>query len=249
MCEANHELCGVGMERATMTVDLNAGNISRRGNRKFKLLRFTLVELLVVVAIIGILAGLLLPVLAIARKSAKNAKCQGNLSQLSKGMAMFRHANNRKYPALWVGIKTNLLPYVGKQDKVFECPLDKGFKGTNDNLYKDDGGHSSYYYNYRFMSGMLQSMVNKPSETLIMGDATMCSYVQSNRYNSGTAPEVEFGDKMLWHDDSKPWANVFFGDGHSEYIEMIQKYDGATDSRLGPDWKFYALDFQKTKYL
>jgi len=43
---------------------------------------FTLVELLVVIAVIAILAGLLLPTLSRAKDSAKNINCESNLRQL-----------------------------------------------------------------------------------------------------------------------------------------------------------------------
>jgi prepilin-type processing-associated H-X9-DG protein/prepilin-type N-terminal cleavage/methylation domain-containing protein len=52
--------------------------------RKF----FTLVELLVVVAIIGILSSLLLPSLTKAKAKAMAAVCSSNLSSLGKGMYM-----------------------------------------------------------------------------------------------------------------------------------------------------------------
>lgn len=49
----------------------------------------TLVELLVVISIIGVLAGLLLPALGAARESARRSACMNNLSQIGKGLTVY----------------------------------------------------------------------------------------------------------------------------------------------------------------
>ncbi|WDE98961.1 type II secretion system protein [Lentisphaera profundi] len=59
---------------------------------------FTLIEILVVVAIIGILASLLMPVLGKARKTARNVLCMNNLRQLHLAIAMYADDNGGYVP-------------------------------------------------------------------------------------------------------------------------------------------------------
>jgi prepilin-type N-terminal cleavage/methylation domain-containing protein len=60
--------------------------------------KFTLIELLMVVVIIGILVSILAPSLAKARYNATNAICVSNLAQKARATFLFCQDNNNKYP-------------------------------------------------------------------------------------------------------------------------------------------------------
>lgn len=60
---------------------------------------FTLVELLVVVAIIGILVAMLLPAVQASRESARSVQCRNNLRQIGLGTMNFHDIHNSFPPA------------------------------------------------------------------------------------------------------------------------------------------------------
>src|SRR5688500_17277015 len=59
---------------------------------------FTLAELLIVIAIIGVLISILLPTLSSARRSANAAKCLAQLRDLGLAFQQYAQDNRRAFP-------------------------------------------------------------------------------------------------------------------------------------------------------
>ena len=94
---------------------------------------FTLVELLVVIAVIGILAGLLLPVLSNAKEAARKVYCANNLHQVALATFIYASDNKENIPIFWEWLHDRnrptdlttgrLYPYL-KSKQVYQCPTD-----------------------------------------------------------------------------------------------------------------------------
>jgi len=90
---------------------------------------FTLVELLVVVAIIGALISLLLPAVQAARAAARKTQCANNLRQIGIGIALFTNSHKGEFPRTYhAGADRSwiytLAPYLEKVDQIRICPED-----------------------------------------------------------------------------------------------------------------------------
>lgn len=80
-----------------MRQKINPVKFQNTFTKKNKLQKFTLIEVLVVVAIIGILASLLLPSLKKARDSSRRGVCVNNLKNISTSLLMYPDDNNQYF--------------------------------------------------------------------------------------------------------------------------------------------------------
>lgn len=165
-----------------------------RTNRLRRPAGFTLTELLVTIGIIALLASLLMPALAGARRKANQVKCLNDLRQVTMALTMYVSDHNGEYPMrrrapeAW---PLKLLPYY-KDPAVLWCPSDRlraGFNPGND-LTNRVNYRRSYILNafndyfratlsekdykrydlWQWNHGAPESAIRQPSDTIVLGE-------------------------------------------------------------------------------
>jgi len=102
-----------------------------------KRVKFTLIELLIVVAIIGILASILMPSLSKAREKGRQAVCISNQKQIASAVVMYAESevmpDHYQNPTMWYDV---LEPFTGdsKNNKVLMCPSQEYDETPNTNI-------------------------------------------------------------------------------------------------------------------
>lgn len=202
---------------------------------------FTLIELLLVVAIIMLLAGILLPALRTARASAQGIACLNKLKQCGIAVNFYLQDKNgfffdrlvnsdghvwyQAYPGAfayeYLGLKWAEGDYW--KNSLLDCPSKN--KGYSDRSMDYNYNMTLGIY-YTLWHGKVQS-IKKPAKTIVFGELNDYESGLPCRYYFGRWTTYDPGDTAIdWTTHGKG-SNILFVDGH------VSKVSG--ENRLNPE--------------
>jgi prepilin-type N-terminal cleavage/methylation domain-containing protein/prepilin-type processing-associated H-X9-DG protein len=191
-----------------MRVEQNQG-----GSKASRTIGFTLVELLIVIAIIAILASALFPVFAAAREKARQTTCGSNLKQLGLAFVQYTQDYDEQYPVGPIGLGSAhsgngwagaIFPYV-KDTAVYACPDDPTVAPVGQDVVSyvfntqiSSDGNPNYPHD-PYGNGALSKIV-APAVTLELLEAQGQSEVVTDSQESGSQflSSTSDGLSLVW---------------------------------------------------
>ncbi|MCH2175963.1 MAG: type II secretion system GspH family protein [Lentisphaeria bacterium] len=166
--------------------------------------KFTIIELLVVITVISILAGMLLPVLSTAREKARRINCASNLKQLGLSCLMYANDYDGAFP-MNSDLKFDYQNHSTESTKKhFQILIDRSYM-SNGKIFgcpsNDDVGQNLNETDYFYVTG------NKDSES----SASTLSLIGDQGAADGKESEE---DEQRNHGEG--FYNILFVDGHVE---------------------------------
>lgn len=171
---------------------------------------FTLIELLVVIGTIGILAGLLLPVLSRARERGRSIQCINNLKQVGLAFAAYIDETGYYPPGRHDGITQWDLcvgSYLGGKDnpytpeartRVFMCP---SVKIPNNGIQLNYSANPNVCKEITATTGPVHAPgLNRPTDIIVVSDAI--------QYTSEGASHA-----ILWGAQGSSGSPIYWNDG------------------------------------
>jgi prepilin-type N-terminal cleavage/methylation domain-containing protein/prepilin-type processing-associated H-X9-DG protein len=214
---------------------------------------FSLIEVLVVTAIIAILASMLMPALQKAREKARQGVCMSNLRQIGLAFMMYEtdwhcmgyysdEGGRRWYGPLFSYIHSGLTiataGYTDKRLAVFMCPSDRicdRIPGTRTKSYAINAyflrGYNQGDPTLNYHCGHSQASCSNPSSYFLVGelhDGNWMGTASGAGIYSGSNPPGQFGPGTPTFDAHGDGSNFLFVDGHVKWLNnWLGKSSGA----------------------